>query len=112
MKKSLLGATYCIPYVFLAIYGDAKQDTTLFYAVLVAFFALLCIISLRTKNIAALIAGNLLNFASSWLFLSLSDLSDMNWYFKPFTAQSLFFTLSAATWIIQAVIVLWRRKKR
>ena len=63
--KILMLITYCVPFAFLAVNGDATSGTLLFYGVMVAGFVLLLCSALKTNNIAVLYLGNLLSFASS-----------------------------------------------
>ena len=111
MKKSWtvrlwLLAAYCVPYVFIAVSGDAAFRTAWFYGIPVAAFVLLCWLSLRTKNIGVIFLGNILSFASSYGFVKLYGLEEAAGYFKPFTSHSLIVAISIALFVVQAFAVL------
>ena len=65
--KILMLITYCVPFAFLAVNGDATSGTMLFYGIMVAGFVLLFCSALKTNNVAVLYLGNLLSFASSYI---------------------------------------------
>ena len=110
--KILMLITYCVPFAFLAVNGDATSGTLLFYGVMVAGFVLLLCSALKTNNIAVLYLGNLLSFASSYTVAKLSGLEPMGHYFKPFTFHSLIVTISITAIIVQTIIVLIYAKKK
>ena len=119
MKKSrnirgLLLASYCIPFAFLAVSGDAFHGTMFFYAVMVAGILLLCRAAFKTNNVPVIYLGNALSFASSCLAAKLSGLEAMGAYFKPFTAYSLIVALSAFSVIAHTMAVLanWAKNKK
>ena len=110
--KILMLITYCAPFAFLAVNGDATSGTLLFYGVMVAGFVFLLCGALKTNNIAVLYLGNLLSFASSCAVAKLSGLAQMGHYFKPFTSHSLIVTISIAAIVVQTIIVLIYVKKK
>ena len=57
--RILLLIAYCVPYAFLSINGDANYGTMMFYGVMVVAFFLLCLVSIKTKNIAVIFIGNI-----------------------------------------------------
>ena len=99
--RILLLIAYCVPYAFLSINGDANYGTMMFYGVMVVAFFLLCLVSIKTNNIANIFIGNILSFVSSSISLMFGDLEAMSWYFKPFTVQSLLMVISIVVMIIQ-----------
>ena len=105
--------SYCIPFAFLCVNGDASSGTMMYYGVMIAGFALLCWAALRTDNVAVLYIGNGLSLASSHAVAKLTGLDPMGYYFKPFTAYSLILTISVVAIIVQTGIVLYyvRRKR-
>ena len=109
--KLLLSIAYCVPYSFLCLYGDAVYNTMIFYAVMMVCFALLYHFSIRTRNLPILFAGNTLSFLSSSTAAKLTNLKVMDYYFKPFTAYSLIFTLSLAALFLQILFILSSGKK-
>lgn len=101
-----LFAAYCVPYVHIAVRGDAAFHTAWFYGIPVAAFLLLYWFSFRTKNLGIIFAGNILSFASSYGLAKLCGLKEMGEYFKPFTSHSLILAISIALFVIQAFAVL------
>ena len=109
--KLLLLLTCSIPYAFLCLYGDAMHGTMLFYAVMIVCFFLLCRLAVRTKNLPILFTGSLLSFLSSSAAAKLTDLSAMDYYFKPFTARTLILALSLIALLVQTLYVLRAHSK-
>ena len=105
MRKWLLAA-YCIPYAYLAIWGDAVHGTMLLYALMAAAFFLLCKGAAKLRSVATVIST-----AASCLCLAEFGPQDMAAYFKPFTAWSLLLVISLAATAVQGFYV-WRRRKR
>ena len=111
--RILLLIAYCVPYAFLSINGDANYGTMMFYGVMVGAFFLLCLVSIKTNNIANIFIGNILSFVSSSISLMFGDLEAMSWYFKPFTAQSLLMVISIVVMIIQvSALVVYKIRSR
>lgn len=109
--KVLIVAACCIPYAFLALYGDAVYGTLAFYAILIAASAIICYSSIRTRNILLLYLGNVASFGVSLAATLLSGLNQMNWYFKPFTDVSLVIAISALTVVIHTIFVIISLKR-
>ena len=117
MKKTtiirlLLLITYCVPFAFLSVNGDATSGTMLFYGVMIAGFALLCWGAIKTNNIAILYIGNVNSFVSSYGVAKLSGLEPMGHYFKPFTSYGLIIAISVVAIIVQTVVVLICARKK
>ncbi len=119
MKKAwiirvLLLIAYCVPFAFLSVNSDATSRTMLFYGVMIAGFALLCLGALKTNNIVIIYIGNALSFTSSYTVAKLSGLEPMEHYFKPLTSYSLIVIISIVAIIVQTIIVLiyMAKKKR
>ena len=111
--RILLLIAYCVPYAFLSINGDANYGTMMFYGVMVVAFFLLCLVSIKTNNIANIFIGNILSFVSSSISLMFGDLEAMSWYFKPFTVQSLLMVISIVVMIIQvSALVVYKIRSR
>ena len=115
MKKHWIGALlvllYCVPWVFFALWGDAKMGTMLLYGVLLAAHAVLCLIALKTQRAWAAVAGSALSGVMSLLFVKFSALNEMNYFFKPFTAVQLAALVSFVLFAAQACVTVWWRKK-
>ena len=104
---------YCIPYAFLAIYGDAMYRTMLLYGVIAVAFFVLYRLCIRSHNVVVFFIGNILSLLVSLLTARLTHLEKMEWYFKPFTSQSLLLTISIAVFAIQliAAAIYFRKQK-
>ena len=109
--RILLLLAYCVPYAFLSINGDANFGTMIFYGVMVGAFFLLCLASIKTKNIAVIFIGNIFSFVFSYICVMLGGLEAKAWYFKPFTAKSLLMVISIVITIMQLSAVIWYKKK-
>ena len=105
--RACLLITYCVPFSFLCVNGDASSGTMIYYGVMIAGVALLCWGALKTQNVPVLYVGNALSLASSYAVAKLSHLDPMGYYFKPFTAYSLMLTISVVAVIVQTVIVVY-----
>lgn len=112
MIRAFLLIAYCVPFSFLAVNGDAASGTMRFYGVMIAGFALLCWVALKTNNAAVLWIGDILSFASSCAAAKLSGLEPMGDYFKPFTSHSLIVAISVAVMIVHTIIVLIYKAKK
>ena len=110
--RALLLITYCIPFAFLSVNGDATSGTMLFYGVMIVGFALLCWGALKTNNVAVLYIGNILSFVSSSAVAKLSRLKPMGHYFKPFTSHSLIVAISIVVLIVHIIVTLGYRAKK
>lgn len=106
--RIFLLAGYCIPFAFLAMYGDAAYGTMWLYGLLIAGFGAL---SIKAKHFSLVSLGNLLSFLSSHICLSYFSTEKWEWYFKPLTANRFLLALSAAAWVIQ-VWLLWHGRRR
>lgn len=106
-----LVAGYCIPYVFLALFGDLRYGTVLLYAAMLAGFSALLICAVKTKQFFAVIIGNGISTLSSLVFVHTCIPDDFSWYFKPFTPASLTWTVSIAVFVIQLLYLLRARKR-
>jgi|SRR5699024_6425737 len=105
--KLLMLMAYCIPYVYIAMNGDATSRTMIFYGFMIIAFGILCRTATRTHNTIILIIGNILSFISSY-FLILRKLPSEEWsfYFKPFTPIGLLGLITIVSFIIQIVSII------
>ena len=106
-KKSgiILFAGYCIPYIFLCLYGDAVWGTGLVYGIAAAAMGLLCIFACKMQQIKFVVIGNIISFAVSELCIMLFALETFNYYFKPFSAHMLVAICTVIAILIQAYLV-------
>ena len=104
--QAMLFITYCVPFAFLSVNGDAASGTMLFYGIMVAALSLLCWVALKTSNVTVLYIGNIFSFVSSLFAAKLSGLEPMGSYFKPFTSHAMVVMISAVSIILQTIIIL------
>lgn len=111
--RILLLLGYCVPYAFLSMNGDTAYDTMLLYGVMIICFALLCWLSVKTQNSVIIIVGNILSCLSSYLFILQYQMEKWEWYFKPFSANSLLILLSIMALLLQAAFAYrsWAKHK-
>lgn len=111
MKGKMLNITsvligYCIPFSFLAMYGDVTFDSMWLYGLLIVGFGFLCWGCIQCHSLISLMLGNTFSCGVSIICVTLFRTSDWTWYFKPFTAVSMVMLLSVVVFIIQ--LVIWR----
>ncbi len=111
ITRIILIVAYCIPFVFLALHGDATSGTMSFYAIMVLGFAILCWFALKTDNVSIIVVGNILSTISSYLFWTNSRLGPMEWYFKPLTAHSMLVAISVIAFACQMIAVIIHKKQ-
>lgn len=111
LRLGILLASGC-PYVFWGMYADAAYRSAAGYLPLLVWAAVLCWLTVKTRDVPVLLAGNLLSFLLSYWFTAHCRLEKWSWYFKPFTAPGLLKALSAAVLLAQGSWVFLTRKKR
>ncbi len=104
-SKFILLAGYCIPYVFLCLYGDAVWGTGMVYGIAAVAVAILCVAACKTQNIKMVVLGNIISFAVSELCVMLFALETLNYYFKPFNVHMLVGICSVIAILIQAYLI-------
>lgn len=107
----LLGG-YCIPFVFLSTYGDATYDTMWLYVLMIVGFSLLGFCTIKSKQFAIVILGNIISFLSSYICSSQYYADEWNWYFKPFTPNMLIVIISIVAFGVQIGFALSVYKKQ
>ena len=80
-SRTILLIGYCVPYVFLCLYGDAVWGTGLVYAAAAAVVAGLCVFACKMQQIKFVVLGNIISFAVSELCILLFALEKFNYYF-------------------------------
>lgn len=112
--RRLMLLFYCIPFAFLAMYGDAMSGSMMFLGVMLAGFGLLCSVAVITNNANVLIIGNLLSFLSSTFFTLIYLPVEWSWYFKPLTPMLLLILITTILFSIQYFIIrlFSKHKKR
>ena len=110
-KDKYIFLLYLVPYVYLAMAGDALLDTVLIYGVMLLAFVGLCLCCIKTRGLLYLIAGNVASFMTSYGLSRIYDI-DKRGYFKPFTATGLIIVISVGIIILQGfIIMIYKRKK-
>ncbi|MCI8971665.1 MAG: hypothetical protein HFF98_12335 [Oscillibacter sp.] len=105
VRLGILLVSAC-PYVFWGMYADAADRSMAGYLPLLVWAALLCWLTIRTRDIPVLPAGNLVSFLSSYWFTAHCRLEKWSWYFKPFTALGFLKAVAAAVLLAQGIL-LW-----
>ena len=107
MKRStssiLILAAYCVPYAFLAMYGDYTFFSMWPYVLAAVAMAALGLYCGRTKRIPLALLGNLLSLAISCLLTRCFATEHWYYYFKAFPAEIRTVWLSGILLAIQAV---------
>lgn len=106
MKKKVVLLAYCIPWMFLVLYGDAVHGWGWQYVLIFLCMALLA--GIGVDNAAALLTGNGLSLVTSLLLIHLAGFSQMNAYFKPFGAVGWTIALAVASFLAQWLV--WKRE--
>lgn len=101
MIKLILLVFYCVPYTFLALYGDVTWGTMLYYGLMLVCFALLTWCAIQTKNGLLVLPGNLCSFVVSYVCALKYQTEPWSWYFKPFTGTQLLMILSLTLFLFQ-----------
>lgn len=114
LKKGVLIVGYCVPFAFIATYGDAVYHTMALYALMVGGYSGLCYVAVKSKQMDVIIVGNILSSLSSYYCSRQFYINDWNGYFKPFTPSGLIIIISGSVMIIQLIVgirALWRSIK-
>ena len=109
-KEILILLPYCIPWIFLTLYGDEAYGIAWQYGAVLAILAVGA--GVLREHGKVLLFGNLLSCCVSLLMVRLFGYDEMNYYFKPFTSYSLIAVISAVVFIVHAVIALAHRPKK
>ena len=109
MKKNdvLWLIPYCIPWIFLTLYGDEAYGIAWQYGAVLAILAVGAGI-LREQG-KMLLLGNLISFCVSVLMVRFLGYDEMNDYFKPFTAYGWVMVLTAVSGVMQMLV--WKKNQ-
>ena len=77
---------YCVPYVFLGMYGDAIYRSMWLYGLMVVAMVGLSWYCGKSKRIPIALLGNLLSLLISFLLTQIFFGDDWNYFFKAFPA--------------------------
>lgn len=106
----LLVLAYCVPYHFLAMYGDHYFNTILLYGVMVICFGIFTWITVKNNLIATLVIGNILSCMSSYFFIQHSSY-DWSDYFRPFSPVGLLLFVTIILFISQFLFIYYFNKR-
>ena len=112
MKKILVLLGYCIPFSFLAMFGDVTFDTMWLYTLPILGYGFLCWLSIQFRSLPTLLLGNILSCGASVICVELFHTEEWTWYLKPFTAVNMVIVISVAAFIIQLIIFLLTKNKQ
>lgn len=99
-------AVCCMPWVFLAMYGDARWHSMLLYGWLLLVMSAVCQASREAGVIGAGLLGNGFSLISSLLCIQGVTGEDWSSWFKPFSPRGLAIMLSAVMLIVQLAVWL------
>lgn len=104
-SKILLLVGYCIPYVFLCMYGDAVWGSGLVYGVAAIAMAVLCVLACKTENIKLVVVGNIISYAVSELCVILLAEEKLSYYYKSLNVHMLVGVCTVIAAMLQAYLV-------
>lgn len=110
---ALITVLGCVPYAFLALWGDAQRGTLGLYALFLAGMAAILLLCRGKDAFLALLGADALSCLASCLCVFLFQRERWNGYFKPMTPLSLVFSLFLLALFLQ--LIAWRaigRKRR
>lgn len=86
---------YCVPYMFLGMYGDYTFSTIGVYVLAFAIMTVLSIYCKKTQRIFIALVGNVVSFLTSYLFTACLATEGWSYYFKAFppTISTVYFSL-------------------
>ena len=103
MGSFMILIAYCIPYVFLGMYGDAMYHSMWLYGLMiVAMFGLGWYCG-KSKRIPIALLGNLLSLLISCLLTEVLFGDDWNYFFKAFPATIRTVQFSGIMLAVQAI---------
>ena len=98
---------YCIPWIFLALYGDHTWGIAWQYGLTLAILAVGA--GILKDNGRVLVLGNLLTLGVSLVMVRIFGFGELNHYFKPFTAYGWVMVLTAVSAVMQMLV--WRKQR-
>jgi len=108
MKKNIVILLFfCIPWIFLTLYGDESYGIAWQYGAVLAILAVAA--GVLRKHGKLLLFGNLLSFCVSMLLVGVFGYDEMNYYFKPFTAHGWVMVLTVVSAVMQ--ILVWKKNQ-
>ena len=110
---ALITVLGCVPYAFLALWGDAQRGTLGLYALFLAGMAALLLLCRGKDAFLAMLGADTLSCLTSCLCVLLFQREGWSGHFQPMTPLSLVFSLFLLALLLQ--LVAWRaigRKRR
>jgi len=86
VKKMLPAVLLAMPWAFGVLWLDFSFGWAWQYAAALVTMAALSWLCCKSWKPGVAVAGNLIGFALSGILLTLFRFTELNWYFKPFTA--------------------------
>lgn len=111
-KMILLLIGYCVPFSFLAMYGDVTFGSMWLYVLLVLGYGLLCWLSIRFRSLSTLLLGNVISGGISAGCVAAFQTEKWSWYFKPFTPMTMVILISVVAFVVQLTIWLAINRKQ
>ncbi len=105
-KDAVMFAFYCVPWIFLTLWGDWSYGTAWQYGLILAVLAVGA--GILRDNGRMLVLGNLLSLSCSLLLVRLAGFDQMNDYFKPFTAYGWVAVLTGISAVMQMLV--WKKQ--
>ena len=109
-KDAVLLVAYCVPWIFLMLYGDWAYGIAWQYGLILLIMVLGAGVPVENGRIPVL--GNLLSLGCSLLMVRMAGFDQLNHYFKPFTAYGWVAVLSGLSGILQMMVWKKRHKDR
>ena len=107
-KDILLLILYCVPWIFLTLYGDWAYGMAWQYGLILALMAVGA--GVLGENGKALMMGNILSLGCSLLMVKLAGFDQLNHYFKPFTAYGWVAVLTGLSGMMQMLV--WKKQHK
>ena len=99
----LILAAYCVPYVFLGMYGEITFHSLWLYGLMIVAMAAMGWYCGKTKRIPIALLGNIFSLAVSCLLTQCFATEHWNYFFKAFPAVIRTLWFSGLMLVIQAV---------
>lgn len=104
MISILVLVAYCIPYVFLGMYGDAMHHSMWLYGLMVVAMLGLSWYCGKSKRILVALRGNLLSLLISYLLTKVFFGEDWGYFFKAFPVTIRTVQFSCIMLVVQAIL--------
>ena len=106
-KDIVMLAFYCVPWIFLTLWGDYTYGCAWQYGLILAILAVGA--GILGDNGKVLLLGNFLSLACSLLLVHRAGFDQMSHYFKPFSAYGWVALLTGISGIMQMLV--WKKQQ-